>query len=178
MPDCSVDYSVSPRSREDLRNLAAEIRKGLDLEDVLYFPIVELLDVLEETLPGFTYSIIDDDELPANKHAETNVYTGEIRIKESVYEGARRGKGRDRMTIAHEFSHFMTLCFLGFKLSRTIGGGKPRTYEDPEWQAKCLAGELLIPHDLVRGMTADEVVEKCGVSMDAARYQLEVASRR
>lgn len=171
----SVDYSVAPRSREDLRNLAAQIRKVLGLEDALYFPIVELLDVFEETLPGFSYSIIEDDELPPNKHAETNVYTGEIRIKQSVYEGARRGCGRDRMTIAHEFSHFMTLCFLGFKLSRTIGGGKLRAYEDPEWQAKCLAGELLIPHDLVRGMSANEVARKCGVSMTAAKYQLKVA---
>lgn len=171
----SVDYSVTPRSRKDLRNLAAQIRKVLGLEDALYFPIVELLDVLEETLPGFSYSIIDDEELPPNKHAETNVYTGEIRIKQSVYEGARRGKGRDRMTIAHEFSHYMTLCFLGFKLSRTIGGDGPLPYEDPEWQAKCLAGELLVPYDLVRGMSATEVARRCGVSMDAAKYQLKVA---
>lgn len=85
------------------------------------------------------------------------------------------GKGRDRMTIAHEFSHFMTLRFLGFKLSRTIGGGKLRAYENPEWQAKCLAGELLIPHDLVLGMSAAEVARKCGVSMAAATYQLKVA---
>lgn len=177
MLDRSINYSVTPRSREDLRNLAADIRKVLKVENDLYFPIVEILDGLEEAIPEFTYSIIDDNELPANKHAETNVYTGEIRIKQSVYEGARRGKGRDRMTIAHEFSHFMTLCVLGFHLYRTIGGGKPRAYEDPEWQAKCLAGELLIPHDLVQGMTAAEVARKCGVSMDAAKYQLKVSSR-
>ena len=168
----AVDYSVEPQSRADLRFLASEIRKVLRLEDQLYFPIVELLDVLEETLDGFSYSIIPDDELPPNKHADTNVYTGEIRIKESVYEGARQGNGRDRMTIAHEFSHFMTLCFLGMKLSRTIGGGRPKPYEDPEWQAKCLAGELLIPYELTAGMTVGEIVEKCGVSYSAAEYRM------
>ena len=167
----SVDYSVEPRSRSDLRHLASEIRKALRLDDQLYFPIVELLDVLEETLDGFSYSIIPDDELSPNKHADTNVYTGEIRIKESVYNGARRGNGRDRMTIAHELSHYMTLCFLGLKLSRTIGGGKLKAYEDPEWQAKCLAGELLIPYRLTIGMTTDEIIEKCGVSRSAARYR-------
>lgn len=167
----AVDYSAEPRSRADLRRLASEIRKTLRLDEQLYFPIVELLDVLEETLDGFSYSIIPDDELPSNKHADTNVYTGEIRIKESVYDGARRGNGRDRMTIAHEFSHFMTLCFLGTKLSRTIGGGKLKAYEDPEWQAKCLAGELLIPYERTVGMTAGEIVEKCGVSYPAAEYR-------
>ncbi len=168
----AIDYSVEPRSRADLRRLASEIRKALRLDKQLYFPIVELLDVLEETLDGFSYLIIPDDELPPNKHADTNVYTGEIRIKESVYNGARRGNGRDRMTIAHEFSHFMTLCFLGMKLSRTIGGERIKSYEDPEWQAKCLAGELLIPYTLTIGMTTGKIVEKCGVSYSAAEYRM------
>lgn len=168
----AIDYSVEPRSRADLRCLASEIRKALRLDDQLYFPIVELLDVLEEAIDGFSYSIIPDGELPPNKHAVTNVYTGEIKIKESVYEGARRGNGRDRMTIAHEFSHYMTLCFLGMKLSRTIGGEELKAYEDPEWQAKCLAGELLIPYELTTEMTADEIVEKCGVSYSAAEYRM------
>lgn len=168
----TVDYSVEPRSRADLRLLASEVRKVLRLDDQLYFPIVELLDVFEETLNGFSYLIIPDNEFPPSKHADTNVYTGEIRIKESVYDGARRGNGRDRMTIAHEFSHYMGLCFLEMKLSRTIGDGKIEAYEDPEWQAKCLAGELLIPYDLTAGMTVDEIVEKCGVSYPAAEYRM------
>lgn len=171
MPN-AIDYSVEPRSRSDLRRLAKSIRQVLGYENQLNFPIVDLLDVFEETLEGFTYSVVPDDELPPNKHADTNVYTGEIRIKESVYEGARRGNGRDRMTIAHEFAHFMTLCFLGFKLSRTVSGGRLRAYEDPEWQAKCLAGELMVPYDLVAGMDAAEVAMKCGVSESAAEYQL------
>ena len=128
----AVDYSVEPRSRAYLRRLASEIRKVLQLDNQLYFPIVELLDVFEETLDGFSYLIISDEELPPNKHADTNVYTGEIRIKECVYNGARQGNGRDRMTIAHEFSHYMILCFLGLKLSRTVSGGKIKAYEDPE----------------------------------------------
>ncbi len=167
----AVDYSVEPRSRAELRRLASLIRTVYHLDDQLYFPIVELLDVLEETLDGFSYSIVPDNTMPPNKHADTNVYTGEIRIKESVYEGARAGKGRDRMTIAHELSHFLTLCLLGFKLSRTIGGGKIEAYKSPEWQAKCLAGELLIPYRLTVGMTTDEIVEKCGVSRSAAEYR-------
>lgn len=166
------EYAVEPKSRKDLRKLAYSIRKSLHLENELYFPIVELLDLLEEFIEGFSYRIVEDDELPPNKHASTNVYTGEICIKQSVYEGARRGNGRDRMTITHEFSHFMTLCFLGFQLYRTVGGGELKPFEDPEWQAKCLAGELMIPHDLVQGMSVEDVIEKCGVSRDAAEFNL------
>lgn len=168
----AVNYSVEPRSRSDLRRLAHSIREVLGYENQFALPIVDLLDVFEEALPRFSYSIIPDDELPPHKHADTNVYTGEIRIKESVYEGARCGNGRDRMTIAHEFAHFITLCLLGFKLNRTVGSKKLRAYEDPEWQAKCLAGELMIPHDLIAGMNVFDVVQKCGVSESAARYQL------
>lgn len=168
----AIDYSVEPRSRADLRELASQFREILGLDDRLYFPVVELLDVLEVAIKGFSYSIVPDDTLPANKHADTNVYTGEIRIKESVYEEARAGNGRDRMTIAHEIAHFITLCLLGFKLCRTVGSGKPKPYEDPEWQAKCLAGELLIPYALTADMTAGEIAEKCGVSLTAAEYRL------
>ena len=169
----AADYSVEPRSRADLRVLARSIRRVLGCENQLFFPIVELLDVLEEVLDGFSYSIIPDEVFPPSKHADINVYSGEIRIRESVYEGARHGNGRDRMTIAHEFSHYITLCLLGFKLNRVIGNDELHAYEDPEWQAKCLAGELMIPHDLTAGMNASEIAEKCGVSKSAAKYQLE-----
>ena len=168
-----MEITVEPKSREDLRRLAFSIRKVLGLEDELYFPIVELLDVLEETLPGFSYEIIGDGELPPGKHAETDVETGMVRIKQCVYDGARQGNGRDRMTIAHEFAHFMTLCFVGFKLYRSFDDRPVEAYRDPEWQAKCLAGELLVSHHLVGGMTAWDVAEKCGVSEPAARYQLK-----
>ncbi len=167
----AVDYSVEPRSRAELRNLALQIRKAYHLGDQLYFPIVEMLDVFEVSLEGFSYSIVPDDTMPPNKHADINVYTREIRIKEYVYEGARAGNGRDRMTIAHEFSHYVTLCLCGYRLSRTVGSGKTKAYEDPEWQAKCLAGELLIPYDKTIRMSPSEISEKCGVSHEAAVYR-------
>ena len=97
-----VEYVVEPKSRNDLRMLARLLRYKLGLEDELYFPIVELLDVLCELFPKFSYEIVDDTLLPPNVHADTDVMHHHIRIKESVYEGAANGNGRDRMTIAHE----------------------------------------------------------------------------
>lgn len=47
-----------------------------------------------------------------------------------------------------------------------------KTYEDSEWQANCFAGELLVPYHLVKGLTVEEVMEKCKVTRQMAEYQL------
>ena len=138
------NYMVEAKSRSDLRRLARLLREHLHLDDVLYFPIVELLDVMAELFDDFSYEIVEDSALPQKVHADTDIRTGHIRIKESVYEGACNGEGRDRMTIAHEIGHYFTLCFCGFKLTRNFSDAKIITFRDPEWQAKCFAGELMI----------------------------------
>ena len=94
-----------------------------------------------------------------------------IKIRGDIYDGACNGNGRDRMTIAHEFAHFIMLCICGFELARTFDGKEPPIYCNPEWQAKCLAGELMIDSSLVKNMTIYEIRDKCGVSYDAARIQ-------
>ena len=144
------EYIVEAKSRADLRRLTCILRKHLHLEEVLYFPIVELLDVMTELFDDFNYEIVDDSVLSKKVHADTDIRTGHIRIKESVYEGACNGEGRDRMTIAHEIGHYFTLCFCGFRLERNISGGRIPAFRDPEWQAKCFAGELMVPAPLVK----------------------------
>lgn len=166
-----VKYIVEAKSRNDLRNLANELRNRLGLNNELWVPIVELLDVFSEIFNDFSYEIVLDDALPKGVHADTDVRTGHIRIKESVYEGACNGKGRDRMTIAHEIGHYFTLCFCGFKLQRNFNSSKVPTYQDPEWQAKCFAGEFMISRHLTHKMNPKEIAKACGVSLDAAKVQ-------
>lgn len=166
-----TEYIVEPKSRMELRELARMLRRCLKLEDEKYFPITELLDVLPEIFNNFSYEIVEDDELPAGTHADTDVRTGHIRIRESVYDGACNGAGRDRMTIAHELGHFFTLCFWEFRLERNFSQREVKTFQDPEWQAKCFAGELLVPAHLMNGCSVDEIVAECGVSYAAARCQ-------
>lgn len=166
------EYIVESKSRKDLRNLARILRKNLGLENRLWVPVVELLDVLSEVLEGFSYEIVLDNALPPGTHAETDIRTGHITIKENVYERACNGEGRDRMTIAHELGHFFMLCFCGFKLQRNFAQQKVKNFNDPEWQAKCFAGEFLVPYHLTGNMTAAEIASACGVSYDAADYQL------
>ena len=166
-----TEYIVEPKSRQELRELTLILRKYLNLENEKYFPITELLDVLAEIFDNFSYEVVEDNELPPGTHADTNASTGHIRIKESVYEGACNGNGRDRMTIAHELGHYFTICFCGFKFERNFTNKKVAAYRDPEWQAKCFAGELLIPAHLMVGCSIEESVDKCGVSYDAAEIQ-------
>lgn len=165
------EYLVEPKSRNDLRILARQFRRFLHLENVLYFPIVQLLDVLPEFFSDFSYEVVSDNVLSADVHADTDVRTGHIRIRESVYERACMGEGRDRMTIAHEIAHYITLCACGFRLERNFSGCKQPAYRDPEWQAKCFAGELMIAAHLCHKMSPDEIVDQCGVSREAAWCQ-------
>lgn len=167
----TTEYIVEAKTREELRKCAELLRKKLGLENTLRIPIVHLLDVFTEINPDFNYEIVSDDYFPDEVHADTDIRTGHIRIKESVYDGACDGRGRDRMTIAHEIGHQFTLCVLGFKLTRRYGCSEPRPYEDPEWQAKCFAGEFMISRKLTRDMTPQEISYRCGVSLDAAKYQ-------
>jgi len=166
-----TEYIVEPKSRKDLRELAEILRNHLGLKNELWIPIVELLDILSEIFDDFSYEIVPDNELPAKMHADTDIRTGHIRIKESVYERACSGEGRDRMTVAHKIGHYFTLCFCSFKLQRNFSRNKVPTYQDPEWQAKCFAGEFMISKHLTKGMSPFEIVKACGVSFDAAEFQ-------
>lgn len=166
------DYFVEPKSRKEIRVLAYILREKLGLQNALWIPVVELLDVLAETIDGFSYEVVPDSEMPDEIHAETDIVTGHITIKESVYERACNGEGRDRMTIAHEIGHFFMLYLYGFKLHRNYKNRKIEAPNDPEWQAKCFAGEFLIGSHLIEGMSTFEIAEECGVSYEAAKYQL------
>ena len=167
------EYMVEGKSREELRDLAGAFREMFGLRETLYFPIVEILDILGVVFDDFNYEIVEDDILPINIHADTDIRTGTVRIKQSVYDGACSGEGRDRMTIAHEIGHYFMLCRRGFHLERNFTNKKVPPFCDPEWQAKCFAGELLVPAHLVWGMSTDEIAKKCGVSYDAALIQYD-----
>lgn len=167
-------YIVESKSRSEIRSIATQFREKFGLQNELYFPIEKILDILSLIMNKFNYEIVEDDVLPQNTHAKTNISTGVISIKQSIYEGACEGKGRDRFTIAHEIGHFLMFCVYGFDLYENNGDIKIPPYQDPEWQADCFAGELMIPKNLVENMMPDEIVKLCGVSLEAAQYQYNI----
>ena len=172
------DYSAMALSRNDIRQLATFIRKVFGYLDVWWRPVELLLDQMVQEFDEFSYEIVPDDEWDdTSVHADTDILGHTIRIRESIYINACEGSGRDRMTIAHEISHYILICVVGVKLCSCRDKRSVLPYNDPEWQAKCLAGELLIPVYKIKSLKGTPSVSRiaalCGVSYDAAAYQLK-----
>lgn len=157
---------TTPLSRKWIRNLTEKIRNIWDFGDDDIIDITKFIETLSND-SDFNYEILEDKDLP-NVYAETDINTGEIRIRESVYIGAVKGISRDRFTIAHELGHF----FLHTKNVRLCRNeDKVKIYEDPEWQANVFAAEFLAPSDKIESLTIKQITEKFNVSKDVAKIQ-------
>lgn len=169
-----MKYMCPPMSRANLRAYAQNLRKDLQLQNTEKFPAVEFLETLPHLIQddSLYYDYIPDLEWENPKaHAYYDLTENCVKVKESIYIGACNDNGRDRMTIVHECCHVLLLHYSHLTLTRTFDDNIP-AYQDPEWQAKCLAGELMIPLDLVGNLSATEVATRCAVSVEAAVYQL------
>ena len=147
------NVSVSPMSRESIRQFVKEFRQLFGLGDVLYFPIVRFIEWCLPQL-GLNYEILTVEEM-SNTYGLTNTKRNVLYIREDVYCGAIKGNPRDRFTLCHELGHFLL-------------------YRDPEWQANAFAGELMAPHYLTYHMNLDEIMVQCGMSRQAAQIQYKL----
>ncbi|MDO5674803.1 MAG: ImmA/IrrE family metallo-endopeptidase [bacterium] len=161
-----------PVSRAVLRGIAIDLRRLCRI-NMPYFPVDYVLELVPEIIPGYKV-VIETIEKMGNNHGLTLYAEKIIKIREDVYEGACEGKGRDRMTCAHEIAHAILHTNT---LISARDYGKLERYEDPEWQAKALAGHILIPDAIARQHTAEEVVGICGVSSDAAQFAVSLVPR-
>lgn len=174
MVDYSSVFEVPPMSRGDLRKIAQSLRNLLNVK-TSYFPIIGLLESMD-VLFGIDYDYIDDKEWDKrygkHVHAQYDLDKKTIFIKESVYERANKNYGRDRFTIAHEISHAILISDNKVKFCRVDKNAEQiPLYKNPEWQADCLAGELLVPYSLCRNMSEMQIVTECAVTRSAAHIQ-------
>lgn len=172
-----TSYKAQGIFRNDIRHIGREIRRGICMENVMYFPIVPFLEnILPLLIPDFLLEIVPKKEM-GNKHGETYPSKNLIRIREDVYLNAIAGCGRDRLTIAHEIGHLFLHDDASIALCRLEPYEMLKPYEDPEWQADAFGGELLAPSYLIKGLAIRDVQEKCGVSEPAAAVQLRTLCR-
>ena len=174
MVDYSSVFEAPPMSRGDLRKIAQSLRNLLNVKTP-YFPIIGLLESMD-VLFGIDYDYIDDKEWDKrygkHVHAQYDLDKKTIFIKESVYERANKNYGRDRFTIAHEISHAILISDNKVKFCRVDKNAEQiPLYKNPEWQADCLAGELLVPYSLCRNMSEMQIVTECAVTRSAAHIQ-------
>lgn len=155
---------VPPLSRSKIRELAKAFRQVLGLENVHNLSITKIYEILVEQ-GAFELEILEENEMGEN---EGLTYPNENRIliREDVYEGACQGVGRHRLTLAHEIGHWLIHKNTQVSYARNEANVKP--YEDPEWQANCFAGELLVPYDLCKDWSVFEIEMRCRVSGSAA----------
>jgi len=166
---------AEPIQRIRLRAISVKLRELSGYSDELYFPIVKFVEhKMPKLFRGFNLEIKEKAYFSPNTHGETSVEEQVIRIREDVYIGAINGNGRDRMTMAHEVGHYVLLVAKGIKFYRTFEETEIEAFRDPEWQAKALAGELLCPFNLIKGMTASQIAKDCGVSNPAAQYHFKL----
>ena len=166
-------FSVTPVSRQKLRSIAKHFHELMSLENEIYMPIIEIYEFAPFLFADFGLSIeiVPADEMASSDHGYFDLSSNTIVIREDIYDGAYKGNGRDRMTLTHELCHFILFKIYGFKLKRNFNKIKP--FEDPEWQAKALAAEFMMPAGIIKDMTVDQIVKKCGVSFSAAKMQYE-----
>lgn len=164
-------YETDPMSREDIINYSIQLRKNFKLGKRLRFPVCEIFEIFPEIFNECTTEICADKEFDADTHATTDITNKVIKIKESVYDGAVSGNGRDRMTLLHEMCHYILLVVNSMSLTRKFSRKLIPAYKDPEWQAKALAGELMMPRKLIANLSIEQISHECGVSLDGAKLQ-------
>jgi hypothetical protein len=163
-------------SWKNLSGFACFIRRMFHLGQKRY---LNVLDILENQLtrfdPDFNYEVPETWDKGVNIHAVCDIGQHAIVIKKSVYKGAYRGNGRDRLTIMHEVAHYLLFTFFGCPVYRSFKTPYKIPKDcDPEWQATKLAGLLMCPPESIAGLSVEQVMKRCGVSYSAARKACKI----
>lgn len=172
-----MDYEIKPTSRRDLRLYAKFFRTICSFSEDEPIDPIQLLDRIPD-LEGFEdvrYEVVYNNELPGYVPAQCTMRDDGylIQLKEKVYLGAMEKRtGGDRMHIMHEIMH-VYLDKIGFKpiYSRQLTTYVP-CYRRLEWAVMAIAGEVMMPYDATEGMTCKQIIEKYGVSLQAAKKRL------
>ena len=171
-----MDYQTKPISRRELRLIAKTIRRLFGCRNKYYFDVIDAFEKVHKVVPKIFTEIIGDGdaniipdlEVPAACMETKDGIT--IYVREKIYDGAVKDKGGFRAHIMHEMSHAF-LFLLGFRpvLTRSFKNNEIQPmYISVEWQAKALTGEILVPHEVTKGMSARSIMKRCCVSKECA----------
>lgn len=176
-----MDYKTKPISRKDLKAIARWFRHQFKCKNKFRFDVIDAFERIHLLFPQITTEIVEDESTDAildlnvpaacNPDLKGNYH---IVVRENVYIGACNGIGGFRAHILHEICHAV-LCLLGFTpiLDRSFRNNEiAPCYISMEWQAKALAGEILVPYDETKGMSKKKIKFLCKVSEPLAKYRV------
>jgi len=166
-----VRLEAAPRSKAEIAAIGWKIREQFHLTEP-FLPVAALVEVILPRALGdrFIFTVKDKYEM-GNRHGCVDPSTGELSLREDVYDGLCRGVGRDRFTACHELGHWM--LHRGSTLNRVGREKHIPAYRDPEWQANEFSASILMPRPLIsRYRSAREIAQDFGVSLDAADYRV------
>jgi len=166
-------FIVPARSRDAIYGIAGAVRgrfaplmRGSD-----FVPIAEIYEILPEVLPGFRLEVCEHAEL-GDDHGQTFPDDRLIKLREDVYEGLHRNRGRDRFTAAHELGHLFLHGGIGF--ARKVHTPNMARYLDSEWQANSFASAFLINQARIgQYASVQQVMDAFGVSYEAAQLRFK-----
>lgn len=161
-------FLMPPMSLRDIRSIVAAFRKAFHYTEHDCVDIVAILESMQDE--GVELEILPKD-IMGDKHGQTFPMANRICIREDIYDGACNGRPRDRLTIAHEIGHLILHRTHSISLARIPDGTRIPAYCDPEWQANAFAGELLAPHEAIKGLTVSQICDRYNVSYTAAQIQ-------
>jgi Zn-dependent peptidase ImmA (M78 family) len=173
----SDDRRVKGRDNEEIRRHAENSKVDYRVDRI--YP-VNILRILRsgsvQTLFGrkkLIFEVAEDEDLgTVDAKTEFSASTVTITCKRCVELRANLGVGRDRMTLAHELGHAVMhsgeAAFRYSGASGTTSISATNAYESAEHQAKTFASAFLIHDREAAGMTAKEISEQFGVSLEAA----------
>lgn len=171
------EFVVPPLSRKEIKRLASTVRERFGLDRVALCPVIDMVEyVLPALDPKFNYEIVDDAELGMDQ-ANYNPNTHIMKIRNSVYNNACNGNGRDRFTIAHEIGHFFLHSEVDLALSRIENHSAVPAYRNSEWQANAFASAFLMPDHIIAPWEPHQIAKFCGTSMSAAEIAYKQKKR-
>lgn len=169
-------HRVRPLAELEIRDMARQVRQLLSVVGAPVTGAIDVVGVTDIYLPKlmnhFYLDIVTDGSIGTD-YARTYPDKNLIQVQDSVYEGARRGQGRDRFTLAHELGHlFLHRGVTAY--ARTAVSSNHKLYEDSEWQADAFAAEFLMPfNEILQCSSAMEVSDLYDVSFQAAQVRFK-----
>lgn len=174
-----MDYKTKATSRGDLRRYSQIIRKLFDIPLTGPFPVLEVLERLEDVFKNCNYIVVEDRQLPTKTMArciqnDQGGYT--IEIKQSVYDGAYSKKiGAFLGFICHEICHIFLLK-IGYTpvYERSFDDYSLPAFCSVEWQAKALCAEVMIPFEESKGMSQEAIFKRYHCSKAFAKKRTKL----